>query len=47
MRTLIPGEEVLDLYLFKTLKEARELTSEWLYEYNSDRSHESLNNMMP
>ena len=25
-------EEVLDLYLFRTLKDARELTSDWLYE---------------
>ena len=40
-------EEVLDLYLFRTLKEARELSSEWMYEYNSERPHESLDDMTP
>ena len=40
-------EEVLDLYLFRTLKDARELSSDWLYEYNSERPHESLNDMTP
>jgi len=40
-------EEVLDLYLFRTLTEVREISSEWMDEYNSDRSHESLNDMTP
>lgn len=40
-------EDVLDLYLFRTLTEVRELSSEWSYEYNSERPHESLNNMTP
>lgn len=40
-------EEVLDLHLFRTLREVKELSSEWAYEYNSDRPHESLNDMTP
>ena len=37
--------EILDFYLFKTLNEAREITDRWLNEYNSERPHESLNNL--
>ncbi|EKN4199874.1 IS3 family transposase, partial [Yersinia ruckeri] len=39
--------EVLDFYLFRTLNEAREITERWLNEYNSERPHESLNNLTP
>ncbi|WP_404826320.1 IS3 family transposase, partial [Pluralibacter gergoviae] len=39
--------EILDFYLFRTLNEARELTDRWLTEYNSERPHESLNNLTP
>lgn len=38
-------EDVFDLYLFRTLAEMRKLSSEWAHEYNSERPHESLNNM--
>lgn len=34
-------------YLFRTLNEAREITERWLTEYNSERPHESLNNLTP
>lgn len=37
--------EILDFYLFRTLNEAREITERWPNEYNSERSHESLNNL--
>lgn len=37
--------EILDFYLFRTLNEAREITERWLVEYNSERPHESLNNL--
>ncbi len=37
--------EILDFYLFRTLNEAREITERWLMEYNSERPHESLNNL--
>ncbi|MGK8188771.1 IS3 family transposase [Serratia nematodiphila] len=39
--------EILDFYLFRTLNEAREITERWLNEYNSERPHESLNNLTP
>ena len=39
--------EILDFYLFRTLNEVREITEKWLSEYNCERPHESLNNMMP
>lgn len=39
--------EVLDFYLFRTLNEVREITERWLAEYNSERPHESLNNLTP
>ncbi|RCX00130.1 integrase-like protein [Kosakonia sp. AG348] len=37
--------EILDFYLFRTLNEAQEITERWLTEYNSERPHESLNNL--
>ncbi|WP_100113986.1 integrase core domain-containing protein [Snodgrassella alvi] len=39
--------EVLDLYLFNNLEQARKVTEEWLTVYNTERSHEALNNMTP
>ncbi|WP_100120601.1 integrase core domain-containing protein [Snodgrassella communis] len=39
--------EVLDLYLFNSLKQARKVTEEWLTIYNTERPHEALNNMAP
>lgn len=39
--------EILDFYLFRTLNEAREITEHRLTEYNSERPHESLNNLTP
>ncbi|MFJ5444100.1 IS3 family transposase [Pectobacterium sp. CHL-2024] len=39
--------EILDFYLFRTLNEVREITERWLHEYNSERPHESLNNLTP
>lgn len=40
-------EEVLDLYIFSTLSEVREITDRWLREYNEERPHESLGNLTP
>ncbi|WP_180295677.1 integrase core domain-containing protein [Snodgrassella communis] len=39
--------EVLDLYLFNNLEQARKVTEEWLTIYNTERPHEALNNMAP
>ena len=40
-------EEVLDLYLFDSLAEARAITEAWLEEYNAIRPHESLGGLTP
>ncbi|WP_442903235.1 integrase core domain-containing protein [Gilliamella sp. WF3-4] len=37
--------EVLDLYLFNNLEQARKVTEEWLTIYNAERPHQALNNM--
>lgn len=40
-------EEVLDLYLFDTLAEARAITEVWLEEYNAIRPHDALGGLTP
>ena len=40
-------EEVLDLYLFETLQEVREITDDWIVLYNHERPHDGLNDMTP
>ena len=40
-------EEVLNAYVFRQLSEVREITGNWLAEYNEERPHESLGNMTP
>lgn len=40
-------EEVLDFYLFKNLNEVRQISEQWLMQYNEERPHESLGNMSP
>jgi len=40
-------EKVLDFYLFKSLTEVKEITSNWLRQYNEKRPHESLGNLTP
>lgn len=39
--------EVLDLYLFSSLKEAQQLTEQWIEVYNYQRPHDSLNDLTP
>ena len=36
--------EVLNCYVFDSLKEVRDMTADWLYRYNHHRPHESLGN---
>jgi putative transposase len=40
-------EDVLDAYLFYTLKEARTITAEWVPIYNEERPHAALDGLAP
>jgi putative transposase len=40
-------EAVLDAYLFFDLSQVKQLTQEWMEEYNQRRPHEALNNLSP
>ena len=40
-------EDVLDFYLFSNLAEVRQITEQWLEEYNAVRPHDSLNGLPP
>lgn len=40
-------EEILDMYLFKSIADVQAITDEWILEYNNERPHESLGNLTP
>lgn len=40
-------DEILDLYLFRSLSEVRTLTNSWMRKYNEDRPHDALGDMTP
>ena len=40
-------EEVLNMYIFNSLEDVRDITGRWIYEYNYERPHESLGNIAP
>ena len=39
--------DVLNSYVFKSIKEVEQITSEWMYDYNYNRPHKSLKNNTP
>lgn len=40
-------KEVLNSHLFSDLNQVRDITQQWIHEYNYTRPHESLNNQSP
>lgn len=40
-------EDLLDLYIFSSLREVKALTAEWVNLYNHERPHDSLSDMTP
>ena len=40
-------DEILNMYVFKTLNEVRNLTESWLTQYNEERPYDSLNDLTP
>lgn len=40
-------EEVLDCFLFESLKQVQEITQRWISSYNQERPHDALNGMTP
>ena len=40
-------EEILDLYLFRSLSEVQDQTTDWMWTYNRERSHKSLGGQTP
>lgn len=40
-------EEILNMYVFRTLNEVRQLTEGWTREYNEERPHDALGDLTP
>lgn len=40
-------EDILDMHAFRNLQQVRDLSSDWLIEYNYDRGHDSLGGKSP
>lgn len=40
-------DEILNMYAFKTLTQVREITDNWIREYNEERPHDALGDLTP
>lgn len=40
-------DEILNMYVFRTLNEVRDLTEKWVREYNEERPYDSLEDLTP
>jgi putative transposase len=40
-------DEILNMYVFNTLNEVREITENWIRQYNEERPHDALEDMTP
>lgn len=40
-------EDILDAYLFDDPQEVQRMANDWIWIYNNDRRHESLDNLRP
>ena len=40
-------EEVLDQYLFENVEQVKEFSNQWMWEYNNERPHDSLQDLTP
>lgn len=40
-------DEILNMYVFRTLNEVREISENWMKEYNEERPHDSLGDLTP
>ena len=40
-------DEILNMYVFRNLSEVREITENWMREYNEERPHDSLGDLTP
>ena len=38
---------MLNAYVFKSINELREITEDWIFDYNHNRPHNSLKNKTP
>lgn len=40
-------DEILNMYVFRSLSEVRKLTENWIREYNEERPHDALGDLTP
>jgi len=41
------SSDTLDFYIFNNLNEVKQITEDWIELYNTERPHDSLNDMTP